>query len=223
MKKAFVIMLACLMAVPAFCGNKERGNKEEKEDRGKSEFAGQKGGSGGHEGSIIDMCLKSDKMREELGLTEEQVEKLKTLSERTRTRQKELSKQREKHGMEQARAMMDKDPADVDEDTIMKNVEEAGRAQIEMNKLRMKELIELNKVLTGEQRQKMREMRKKREQKMREMRDRMEERKDGEDGKDSESRREEMRKKWQERKKQQDKDGKDEDNDSDNTAEEKEV
>jgi len=115
-------------------------------------FAGRIREAGGGEepdaeGMIMGI-LNSPAMARELGLTDEQIEPLKSGLFELRGKEIELKAQMEKAGLEQARLMTEKD---VDEAAVMAAVEKAGAIRTEMAKLRVRGLLLVKRHISPEQ------------------------------------------------------------------------
>lgn len=162
------------------------------------------GGPGGPRG-MVDKFITNPRVAEKLGLTEDQIAQLKTTSEQSQARQEELMKAMQEAGKKQAEYMT----ADsVNEADVMTAIEETGKIRTEMAKLKTMELMNLQKILTQEQREKLREFMKQHHEGNRENDMSNEERGRGHDGDGGmekkrpemdERRREEMKQKMMER------------------------
>lgn len=121
---------------------------------------------GDSEGMILRMLSSDSKMVQELGLSDTQVKELKESTSGGETEMKDLNAKLEQAAMRQAELMK----ADtLDEEALMKAVQETGELRTQIAKRRIKQLIAAHKVLTVEQRAKLRELM---SQRMAQMRDR---------------------------------------------------
>ncbi len=107
--------------------------------------------------SLLEHVLGNDKLVSELGLTSEQIAALRTASEDFRRLQGELAARQEEEGIVQARLLMGSG-REVNEEEIMRSIERAGQARIEMAKARVRQLLVIRKTLTPEQMEKVREL-----------------------------------------------------------------
>ncbi|MCX7591613.1 MAG: Spy/CpxP family protein refolding chaperone, partial [Kiritimatiellae bacterium] len=92
--------------------------------------------------------LLSRELAESLGLSEEQREKLRTGLEELHEKQVELSRQLARSARLQAARLTEQK---VDEEAVMREVEESGRLRTEIAKLRMRALLLVRATLTPEQ------------------------------------------------------------------------
>lgn len=130
-----------------------------------------------HENRMFDAILHNPELAAKLGISEDQVESIRSNRENSLKKMGELQQQMKAAGRKQAELMLSDE---VDEEALMQAVEEAGRIHTGMAKLRMQNLLHTRKVLNPEQRKKVREMMKKkmeqRRNRMQEMREMMERR-----------------------------------------------
>jgi len=194
MKRTLTITAALLVAAGIVCAQEQGGERDRSErgggqgrdmgmrgsrmgDRpgGGREAGGhgsfQRGGHPGGEGhgreEMMERLLESPEVRERLGLSEEQVEKIKKELLDIKMEMVELKAEMEKVGLEQAKAMTSKE---IDEDELMDLVEKAGKLRTKMAKLQIKKLVLFRKNIDPEKMQGMRDQLRER------MRDRMKER-----------------------------------------------
>jgi len=106
--------------------------------------------------AMIGRIIKNPQIVKELGLSEEQLQKLKSSEEELRKQNDNLQQQLKEAGLEQARKMTDQ--GTVDEEAVFAAVEKAGRINTEMAKARVKHMLLVKKTLTPEQTTKIREM-----------------------------------------------------------------
>lgn len=177
-----VAALAEKEACPQF-GN-DRGNKRDEEFRNKRESENRRGGPGEEQshrpggpggpggGGMIERFINNPEIAEKLDMSEEQVEQMHKIAERMRERQMELMEAMKNSGRRQAECMT---AETVNQEEVMASIEESGRIQTEMAKLKARELLALQEILTPEQREKVRNMREKMQEHMRRKDDRGEE------------------------------------------------
>lgn len=173
----FVAALAEKESRPQFGNDRDRGNKREEEFRNKREGENRRGGPGEEQshrpggpggpggGGMIERFINNPEIAEKLGLADEQVEQMRKIAESMRARQMELMEAMKNSGRRQAECMT---AETVNEDKVMAAIEESGRIQTEMAKLKAQELLALQKILTPEQREKVKNMREKMQEKMQE-------------------------------------------------------
>ena len=99
----------------------------------------------------IEHIVSNPKLAQELGLTDDQVAKVKKALYEFKQKQIELKAQLELAGLEQARLMTEKD---LDEKALMAAVEKTGAVHTEMAKQRVKGMIALRQILGPEQMEK---------------------------------------------------------------------
>jgi Spy/CpxP family protein refolding chaperone len=116
---------------------------------------GPAGSSLMHEGLSLARLAGNPEVASELGLTEEQVEKLKTGSYDLKKEEINLRAKQELAAMAQIRLMGEDD---VDEKALMKAVEKTGEISTELAKLRVKQLLLVKQTLTKDQLTRMRQM-----------------------------------------------------------------
>ena len=115
------------------------------------------GGDG--EGMILRMLTSDSKLVQELGLSDTQVKQIKDAVSGSDQETKDLNTKLEQAAMRQVDLMK----ADtLDEEALMKAVQEAGDLRTQIAKIRVKQLIAAHKVLTPEQRTKLRDTMKQR-------------------------------------------------------------
>jgi len=111
------------------------------------------------EGMILRRLTSDPTMIQELGLSDTQVKEIKDSMAGSEQELKDLNGKLEQAGMRQVELMK----ADtLDEEALMKAVQESGDISTAIAKLRVKQLIAAHKVLTPEQRTKLRETMKQR-------------------------------------------------------------
>jgi Spy/CpxP family protein refolding chaperone len=119
------------------------------------------------EGAILERILANPKVVGELGLSEEQVNQLKTASQALQQKQTQLRHEMQQAALEQAKIMT---AATLDEEALLKAVETTGAVRTEIAKLRIRQLILVKKTLTPEQMAKAKEMRQRFMERMKERR-----------------------------------------------------
>ena len=115
------------------------------------------------QGKLLSALLQNPELAEELGLTEDQLAEIKSVTGEHRRASMEL-----RHEMEEAALVqVERLSADeIDEDAVMDAVEKTGEIRTEMAKLTMKQFLAFREILTPEQIEKAKDMR----QRMREKR-----------------------------------------------------
>ena len=103
----------------------------------------------------LERIVSNPKLAAEMGLTADQIAKMKMAWEDLRQQAKELRAGQETSGMDQAKLLSSEA---VDEDAVMAAVERAGKAHTELAKLKVKQLLVLRNTLTPEQRAKVKEI-----------------------------------------------------------------
>ncbi len=153
-KKTVVITMASLMIAGSGIAeqNKDRGedrgerggkNRKEQTEHQKRRLKHHGGMSGG-----IDRLINNPKVREELGITDEQVERLKDVKA-------ELSEQREdliaemKEARKEQMELMQAD--ELDKKAIMTAINQSGKLRTKLDKLRVEGLFRVQDILTEEQ------------------------------------------------------------------------
>lgn len=156
-------------------GGEMRGGKpgmEAGRERGemRGEMRGGKPGmdGDGDRGEMFEHMLRNPEIREKLGLSEEDVEDIQKELYALKMKLIDLKAKMEKVGLEQAKAMTQKD---VDEDKLMDLVEDAGKLRTEMAKLQIKKMVLFRKHIDPEKMEKIRGA----------MRERMQSRRQGEE------------------------------------------
>lgn len=162
--------------------------------------AGGFGWRGQFLGFYLERLTKDSELARRVGITEEQIEKLKQAVEPLAAKRKELEEQREKASTEQAK-LLAKESA-LDEEAIMTVVEKLGQINTELAKLSVKQLIAVKSVFNQEEiakiREKIREnIHAEAEKRVGEIRERMKEK--GKDGWVGEKGKEEKEKPWKQR------------------------
>lgn len=104
---------------------------------------------------IIFHLIDNPKSVQELGLTEEQVKRIREGADETRKSQMKLRADLELAGVEQAKLLTGDQ---VDEKSLMQAVEKTGRIRTEMAKLQMKQILLVRNNMTAEQHAKLRKM-----------------------------------------------------------------
>lgn len=128
---------------------------------------------------LLERFTKDPELAKRIGITEEQIEKVKQAIEPLEAKRKELEEQREKAADEQAR-LLTKDSA-VDEEALMTVVEKLGQINTELAKLSVKQLIAVKRVFSPDEIAEIKKnIRAEAEKRFEEFRERMKERrKDG--------------------------------------------
>lgn len=101
--------------------------------------------------AMLQRILHNPEVARQIGLTEDQVNTLKTEMFKAREKEIKLRAEMELIGLEQAKLMM-KD--DVDEDAVMKSVEKKWEIKAELAKIPIRAMLLVKKTLTPEQRAK---------------------------------------------------------------------
>ena len=184
-----------------------RGEREIGRERTGGRQAERPGARLGRPFADLEEMLNDPEQAKEFGLTPEQTAALRAGFEEIGRQRAELQKAMEEAGLEQARQMT---AESLDEDAIMKAVEEAGRLRTEIAKLHARQLIFARKNLSQEQLDRIRQQRR------RQMIERWREQRGGREGPDAprvrpqdppgddaEARRDAIRQKLQERRQQQ--------------------
>ncbi len=125
--------------------------QKEQRDRDKG---GKHGGLGG---SMIDRFINNPQIAERLNLTDDQLAKLRKLSEQSKVQQEELMKAMKEASRKQAELMMSDE---VDRKALKQAVKDTGKIRTEIGWLKTEELLALKEILTQEQSQTMKNMRK---------------------------------------------------------------
>ncbi|MFO7871645.1 MAG: hypothetical protein R6V03_09475 [Kiritimatiellia bacterium] len=164
------ITAVILAAACAYAGGRE-GHGESGPEWGHSRRgkAGGPGGGGSMHEMLLIQVLQNRELAEEVGLNDDQVEKLKDRMYELRKERIRLRAEQELAGLEQARRMAGEN---VDEDAVMEAVEEKYEITKEMAKLKVKEILAVKQNLTEEQIGKIRKVMRER------MRERMKQRKE---------------------------------------------
>jgi Spy/CpxP family protein refolding chaperone len=173
-----VIVLALLTIGLSSWVMAQEGKREGKDDENRRaerrrEFMKQmeeRGGGGGllpggMEGGLINRLLSNENLVKELGLTQEQMATLKKATDDTDAAMTKLREAMEQSGKLQAQLLLGET---VDENALMEAVEKGGKIWTEMAKLRVKQLLLLQKTLTKEQIEKLKTLRAERQKDLRE-------------------------------------------------------
>jgi Spy/CpxP family protein refolding chaperone len=108
-------------------------------------------GPGGHGGGFAAKFLLRPEAKEKLGLTDEQVTKIRELDYASEKQAIELRAKAEQAELELRQLMQAETP---DRDAIMKQLDKVGQAQTEMRKLQTGNRLDVQAALTAEQREK---------------------------------------------------------------------
>ena len=119
------------------------------------------------EGALLERILSNPKIVEEIGLTEDQMTRIRTAVQDQQQQQTKLRTDMEQAALEQAKILT---AANMDEEALLKAVEKTGALRTEMAKFRVRQLILIKKILTPEQLEKSRQMRQKFMERMKERR-----------------------------------------------------
>jgi Spy/CpxP family protein refolding chaperone len=122
------------------------------------------GGDGGLQDALMGKILTNPKMAEKIGLSEDQINTLKSSAESMKKEQEELEKQLKNFGLEQAKLMTAKT---VDEEALFSAIEKTGKIRTDLAKVRIKHTLLVKKTLTPEQLEKLKELVKEHAKKMR--------------------------------------------------------
>ena len=176
-KKVVVITMASLMiAGSGIAGqnegrgkrggeNGERGGKNRQEQMERhNRHQRRPGGMGGG----IDRLINNPKLREELGITDDQVDKLKDAKTELEDQRKDLIAEM-KDAREAQMKLMQAD--ELDKKAIMTAINQSGKLRTKMDKLRVKGLFRVQDILTDEQLSEVKERMRKGMQKHRKERD----------------------------------------------------
>lgn len=144
-------------------GFPKEGARTEMRERGRLIMESREHG----EAMIMKMLTADSPIAKELGLTKEQTEALKGLLKGSAEEMKGLQSKMEQAGKRQVELMTQ---SVLDEDAVMKGVEEIGALRTQIAKSTTKRILAAQKVLTVEQRTKLREMIEKRMTSMHERR-----------------------------------------------------
>jgi len=106
--------------------------------------------------TLLDRLVANREVAEHMGLTDGQITRLRDESHELRLRQIDLRAELEKAALKQARVMTEEA---VDEEALMRAVEDSGSIRTEMAKVRMRQLLLLRNVLTKDQLRKMQKLR----------------------------------------------------------------
>jgi len=140
----------------------ERGDaRANMQERMQKHGAGEGGERLGGREEMVERMLNNPEMREKLGISEENMQKIKEELKKMHEESSQLRAQMEKLGMEQAKAMTSKE---LDEGRLMSLVEELGKIRTERAKMQMRKMILLRKNIDPE---KMDAIRKKAQERMR--------------------------------------------------------
>jgi len=132
-------------------------------------------------GMLIERIVRDDKIAEELGLSEDQVETISNALYEHKVKEIDLKAGMQKAGLEQARLLTAKE---VDEDAIMVAVEKTGRIRTNLAKLKIERLLLLKNTLTEEQIETAKNMMRKRMRKQKDRRRGGKERRGGQEGRE---------------------------------------
>jgi Spy/CpxP family protein refolding chaperone len=135
---------------------------------GQGKWAERMMDGGLNEEGVIERLLSKSELTSQIGLTDEQIAALKKTVEEMRKRHQEQRVEKEKAGLEQARLLLE---TNVNEEAVMAAVEKAGKAETEISKLKVKQLLTLRTALTPEQREKLKDLMRQRVRKMQEERE----------------------------------------------------
>lgn len=107
---------------------------------------------GGPRGAMLERVLQNAELIKQVGLSEDQVETLKTAMFKAKEQEIKLRAEVELVGLKQAKLMMQDD---VDENAVLVAVEEKWKIKAELAKIPIRQMLLLKKTLTAEQRLKM--------------------------------------------------------------------
>ena len=99
--------------------------------------------------------VNDPKMASEVGLSEEQLKTLKDSADQSKIKREELQKQLMELGTQQAKLM---EETTVDENAVLAALEKASQIRLELDKVRIKNVLLIKKTLTPEQSAKIKEM-----------------------------------------------------------------
>lgn len=105
-------------------------------------------GGRNRQGAMIGRIINNPEIAEKIGLTEEQIQALKSASSDVQKEMIRLRAEMEIAGMEQAQLITE---TDIDENAVMKAVEKTGEIRTKMAKLQVKQLLLVKKTLSSEQ------------------------------------------------------------------------
>ena len=155
--KAVVITMASLMiAGSSIAGEKEgkkegRGGQSERGEKNRQEQMQWQNRRPRHPGGMdrgIDRLINNPKVREELGITDEQVEQLKDAKEKANDQRKDLIAEM-KEAREVQMKLMKADK--LNKKAIMEAINNSGKLRTKMDKLRVKGLFRVQDILTEDQ------------------------------------------------------------------------
>ncbi len=174
--KRMVALFSWIIALGLITGacfaQPQRGGKS---GRNMMSRAGNKGARGGGESRLIKKLVQDKELAEEVGLEEEQVDKLSEGLYEIERKNVELKADLQLAGLEQAKLMMQEE---VNEKEVMEAVEKAGQARTELAKLKVKQMLLVKQTLSEDQLSELKEVMRRKRQEMRErMRDRRSEQK----------------------------------------------
>jgi Spy/CpxP family protein refolding chaperone len=156
-KRIVVVTVASLLVAGGSIAGPGRDNSEGRRGR---ECDGEHGGKGcreqmermhhrhGPKGGGIDRLINNPEVREQLGITGEQLEQLKEAREKIADQRDDLVA-RMKETREKQMKLMQADK--LDKEAIMKAVNESGKIRTKLDKLRVKGLFLVQDILTDEQ------------------------------------------------------------------------
>ena len=145
-----VVLAAMVLTGSAFAQGPGQGH-----GRGKPHGPGGPQLGRDRQGAVISRIIQNEKMIEKLGLTEEQVLKLKNHDFQTQKSKIQLQAQMQMAALEQAQLLTE---TDMNRKAIMAAVEKTGQIRTKMAKLGMKTLLVMKETLTDEQRKQLRKM-----------------------------------------------------------------
>jgi Spy/CpxP family protein refolding chaperone len=135
-------------------GKPPRDNERKKmPPRGREEMG--RGPGGRPDKSLIERFISNPNVVKKLGLSDDQVELLKSSSDQTKIKLAELQEAMREAGKKQAQQIT---ADNLDEQAVMEAVEEVGRIRTEMAKLRTRDIMMLKKLMTPEQREQLKKV-----------------------------------------------------------------
>lgn len=170
--KKLLMVAGCsvgLVAAMVVAADKAAGDKTAEKAAGDRPGRGEwHSGMGMMEGDMPMMPLMQ--MHKDLGLTPEQIQQIKDAASGSTKEMEALRSKMQAAAKAQAELMGQDSP---NEEAILKGTDEIGKIRTDMARIRVKQMLAMQKVLTPEQRTKMREKMKAQMEKRREMGDRM--------------------------------------------------
>jgi len=160
LKKMWLMGMGYLLVAVVTCAGFE-GSEREKGHKGMGRgknVGDSRGGEQrglGKQNAMLYRAINNPKIAKEIGLTEKQVGTLRNSTYELKKELIDLKAKQEKAALEQARLMT---AGEIDEEALMRAVEETGEVTTEIAKLKVKHLLFVKKTLTLEQIEKIKEI-----------------------------------------------------------------